>query len=446
VRPIRGRNAGVHRQDTIVAISSAAGLAARMIVRLSGPTSLDLLKTFGGGDWPHAGHRIQRLAFDDVAIPARVAVFLAPHSYTGEHLVEFHLPGNAILAKMLLEELLAKGARQADAGEFTARAFFNGRLDLAQAEGVAAVIAATNQQQLDAARQLLAGELSQRLHPVMQSMADTLALVEVEIDFSDQDVRFLPHGELHLRIAAAVAGLERLLNESARFERLDHQPTIVLAGRPNAGKSTLLNALAGHGRAVVSDLPGTTRDAISATVMLKTGQVRLIDVAGLQAELPADDSPQASIARQMQQAALRQIESADILLLVRDATDPRPPLPLPRPPQLEVLTKSDLLPSPPKEGSAVSAKTGLGLDKLREHLDRLAFAQSAGSARIALNARHLSAIEQCLQAFGRAAQETASELIALELREAVNALGEILGQLSPDDILTRVFARFCIGK
>ena len=443
--------------DTIAALSSAVGTAARMIVRVSGPASLrlaaDLTRTspeaLRGGTAVCA-----RLHFADLSVPATLYVFRSPRSYTGDDTVEFHLPGNPLLARLLLDHLGRHGARPAEPGEFTARAFFNGRLDLAEAEGVAATIAAGNEQELAAARQLMAGELARRLRPVMDGVAETLALVEAGIDFSDEEgVSFLTPLQLRARLAAADAALERLLRDSTRFERLSHEPTAVLVGRPNAGKSTLLNALAGAPRAVTSPTAGTTRDAISAEVALPRGFVRLVDVAGLD---DADASPAGAIDRQMRRRALGAVASADLVLLVRDVTDAATPPPLDREPDLTVLSKIDLLSSKAVPDAtdtlvSVSAVTGANLDRLRDRLDRLAFGNqaAAGGAALALNARHVDAVTEARGSLARATglkDDASPEVVALELREALDALGRVLGAVSPDDVLGRIFSTFCIGK
>jgi tRNA modification GTPase len=439
-------------EDTIAAISSAVGAAARMIVRLSGPQALGLTANLSklDADRLRGGAALRvRLQFADLSVPATVYIFRSPRSYTGDDLVEFHIPGNPLLARMLLDHLHRGGARPAEPGEFTAHAFFNGRLDLTEAEGVAATIAAGNEQELVAARQLLAGELARRLRPAMDLLAETLALVEAGIDFADEEgVSFLSPQQLASRVADADAMLRRLLDDSTRFERLAHEPMAVLVGRPNAGKSTLLNALAGQERAVTSPVAGTTRDALSAQVALPRGILRIVDVAGVD-----DGDAVGDIDRQMRDRALRAVETADVLLRVHDLTDRRQPLALARGPDLTILTKSDLVESRPADRDviAVSALNGSKLDELRALLDRLAFgtAEAAGGATLALNARHVEAVHEARGALARAAgtaDHASAEVLALELREALDALGRVLGAVTPDDLLGRIFSSFCIGK
>jgi tRNA modification GTPase len=446
--------------DTIAAISSAVGTAPRMIVRISGPAAPRLARELTGiEDPPPPPASATRVTLTPPGIPAHVYTFRAPHSYTAEDLVEFHIPGSPVLARMLLDELVRRGARHADPGEFTARAYFNGRLDLSRAEGVAATIGAQSDREARAARQLLAGELARRVQPLMDDIAQALALTEVGIDFTDEDVTFISPDDLTQRCRRAIDSIDTLLRESPRFERLAHEPRIVLVGRPNAGKSTLLNTLAGQTRAVVSNTPGTTRDALTAHITLPRGTVQLIDVAGLEDQSATDNGPRTtdvldSIHRQMQSHALRELESADVVILVQDPATNQPPLSLPRPPDLVVHAKSDLgtRNSAISTGISVSSHTGQGLPELRQRLDTLAFGHPADegteTSPLALNARHVRSLEQAKDALARAtdAAQAGPELAALELRAALDALGSVLGQLSPDDLLGKIFSQFCIGK
>lgn len=447
------------KDQTIVAISSAVGPAARMIVRTSGPAAHRLLAAMlpaaegaeqalggaGGG-----GSVVRRmLHFAGLVCPAWVYVFHSPRSYTGDDLVEYHLPGNPILAELLIRHLSADAdVRAAEPGEFTARAYLNGRMDLTQAEGVAAVVSAQSQAQADAGRRLMAGELARRLARPADELLSTLALLEVGIDFSDEDVTFLPPAQLVARLDAVSADLQELLSASARFKPLGYEPTFVLVGRPNAGKSTLLNALAGYQRAVASPVAGTTRDALSAEVSLARGAVRVVDVAGIEAHAAATVVASDDIATQMETRARREIEQADFVIEVRPVDEPRVGRLCGRVGDLVVRSRADLQPAVggPDE-IPVSPMTGEGIDELRSAMDELAFGRD-GSAALMLNDRHVQAVNEALQAIGRARQiaEGPVELVAAELREAIAATGSVLGEVSPDDLLGRVFAQFCIGK
>ncbi len=505
--------------DTIVAVSSPAGPAARAIVRLSGAGAFHLLQTLTGavkaasshdqgisilrgrggfsrrqllkrrlkpplqktplrieGPWSHntpppsrGASRIEVRAFG-CAVPAWLYAFPAPNSYTGQHVAELHLPGNPLIVGHVVDELIGAGARAAEAGEFTARAYFNGRIDLTKAEGVAATINAQGEAELRAARQLMAGELARRIAPVMNQLAETTALLEVGIDFTEEDVSFLSLDEIAGRLAEIENALRGLLNDSARFAPLTHRPEVVLVGRPNAGKSTLLNALAGRERAITSPVAGTTRDTLSAEVALPRGIVQLIDVAGLDDEAAEDRnaSPEANdgqssseaegahreIAAAMRRRALEAARRADVVVLVHDRTDGRAMLSLTTTPSLYVLSKADLptptasAAAPPTPVVSVSARSGEGMEKLVDALDRLVFGGESPSGKLSVNDRHLRSIHEALDAIGRAKSSpaAATELLAFDLRAAMDALGTVLGVISPDDLLGKIFSTFCIGK
>lgn len=431
-----------------------------MIVRLSGPRAYEIVgmlcdAAFGGGRG--AARTVVRAG--EVESPGWVYWFSSPRSYSGEDLVELHVPGNVLLVRMLLGEAMSRGARAAEAGEFTARAYLNGRMDLAEAEGVAATIAAHGAAELAAARRLMSGELSRRVGGLMDRLTEALALVEAGIDFSDEAITLIPAEEVKRRAGEIEGELVGLEAESARFERLSHEPQVVLAGRPNAGKSTLLNALAGVERAVVSAEAGTTRDVIWAEAALERGMVRLVDAAGLAEEEPRGDSAGAQIARQMHQRAMAAVEGGDVIVLVKDVTDERPMLRLRRQADLVVLSKADLVEGEASahgrdaratfDGVAVSAKTGRGMEAFRRRLGELAFGRLGEGGTLALNERHLQAIAEARSAMeraGAAAGVAGDEVVALELREGLDALGRIVGRVTADDVLGRVFERFCIGK
>jgi tRNA modification GTPase len=433
----------MHDQGVIAAIASPGGASARIVLRLSGEGSWAIVRHLTGSELPMGG--LVRLSVDGMDVPATLLRFA--QGYTGEESAELHVPGNVLLARMVLQRLYALGARPAEPGEFTARAFFSGRLDLAEAEGVAATIHATNERELAAGRKLQSGELARRLAPITDELTQILALVEAGIDFSEDDIRFLSADELVRKAEALILRLRGLLEESVRFERLAHEPTIVLCGRPNSGKSTLLNALTGRRRAVVSAMAGTTRDVLEAEVELERGVVRVIDTAGVEME-HKDALP--DVERQMRERAVAAIGAADVVVLVEEIGGTHLSESWPRSPDLFVASKSDLYPPScvRQPYLPVSAITAAGMDELRIRLDELAFG-SRGGELLALNARHVRQIETACAELGILAREAESrteELSAEHLRYALDALGEITGMVSPDELLGRVFATFCIGK
>jgi tRNA modification GTPase len=431
--------------DTIAAIATSMGESSRrIIVRTSGP---DARRLAGIG---RAGvHQVTRSIDGLPEIEMMLLVFVAPRSATGEDVVEYHLPGNRYLATKLLEELFAKGARQAQPGEFTARALLTGKIDLTEAEGVAATIGATQRSELIASRQLMAGELSKRILPLIDELAQTLALTEVGIDFTDEDVTFLEPHVARQRVMTMKSSLEKLLSESPRFEQVGREPTVVLVGKPNAGKSTLLNLLAGYERAVVSPVAGTTRDAIEASAKLPGGWVRVIDIAGLDAALQSD---QADIDQQMRQQAMRAIEQADVVVLVKAIDDTTPDLVLDRAASLTVYTKADVLNDATRQRAVVMSRDDRkSLELLRSNLGRLCFGDATWVQReqaVSLNARHRTEISGCIDALARSLEslDSGAEFFAFDLRVALDHLGRIVGTVSADDVLGRVFSTFCIGK
>jgi tRNA modification GTPase len=274
-------------------------------------------------------------------------------------------------------------------------------------------------------------------------------LTEVGIDFVDEDVTFLSADDTRARIQEAKTILQQIRDESSRLERLSHEPQIVLIGRPNAGKSTLLNALAGQERAVVSPVAGTTRDVLSVEISLPRGWVRLLDVAGLEegtgVETALDD-----INRQMQARARQALAQADLVVLLRSPDEVGEPPAIDRQPDVVVSTKADIAPQTLIDPATIriSARTGEGLDQLRQRLDQLVFGNEGGQVKLALNGRHLQALAEAMQQIDRAllSISAGAELLASDLRDSLESLGEIVGSISPDELLGRIFSQFCIGK
>jgi tRNA modification GTPase len=393
---------------------------------------------------------------DDVV----ATLYAGPHSYTGEDSLEVSCHGNPLIARKILADLLARGCRAAGPGEFTQRAFLNGRMDLSQAEAVMDVISARSDRALAAAQQVLRGALGRHLARLVESVVEALATVEAYIDFPDEDLPPEDRSRLKERVAAALRGAEQLLATERTGALLREGIATVILGEPNAGKSSLLNRIVGDDRAIVSAEPGTTRDFIEERVNIGPHGLRLIDTAGL--------NPAASgIERLGIEKTLGRAADGDLFLLVLDATRPTPSLPdeirsrITTSNTLVVLNKADLLAGVPRptahapEGFAVamvSALTGAGLELLLADLERLAdgLQTTVGDENIAINVRHahfLSEARECLAAaLAKIAQGGPAELLASDLRGALGALGEIAGKVDNERMLDQLFASFCIGK
>ena len=455
-------------QETIVAVSSPPGRSPRGLVRISGPGARAVFHALLHK--PSSAEALQdrtlvRVELADPRVPALACCFASPGSYTGQDLFELQTPGHPQLLERLLHRAMACGARLAEPGEFTFRGFLSGRFDLTEAEGIAASIAAVSDSQLEAARLLRQGALGSLACGLVDDLGTQLALVEAGIDFVDEE-DVTPIGPAALcdavqRVAEAVSSL---LERSRSWGVLEALPRVVLAGAPSTGKSTLFNALLGRQRAVIDAVAGTTRDVLAEPITLQgmRGQpveAMLVDIAGL-------DRPTADLDVQVQQAAHSAIEQADVLVIVHDATrpdhQPAPAIEAPRAAKVHVLGKANLAePSPTADADdrlAVSGLTGRGLDALREAIARALGdrAVSVRSEMLALQPRHEQALQASLvvlqrcvdllapQQSGRTIQQ--AELVATHLRAALDELAGLGGQLSPDDVIGRIFATFCIGK
>lgn len=442
--------------DTIAAIATAHGIGGVGIVRLSGPASMAIAtKLTGVALTPrHARHTRFRDA-DGESIDDGIALyFQAPQSYTGEDVVELQVHGSPPVLARLLRRCIALGARGARPGEFTERAFLNDKLDLAQAEAVADLIAAGSDAAARAARRSLEGVFSARVDAVLEHLVGLRVYVEAALDFPDEEIDFLAAPELLQRLEQANVALDALLRDAERGKRLVDGLHVVIIGAPNAGKSSLMNALAGNDRAIVTDLAGTTRDLLHETLSLDGIALTLVDTAGLR---EASDIVEAEGIRR----ARAELARADLVLAVLDDRDPDAAKVLSEetrgaPAVLWLHNKCDLSGHPAGHARQadgdhlwLSARTGAGLDDLRERLKVLGGDAGGDAGSFSARQRHLDALVSARTHLAAAAQrlrDGAGELAAEELRASQSAIDEITGRFDADRLLGRIFSSFCIGK
>jgi len=440
----------MHTRDTIAALSTASGPGGRAIVRVSGPASADAIAPLFAASEPLvAGRRCLlsgHLRLPDLApLPADVYFWAAPHSYTGQNLAEIHTLSCPPLLELLIAQLLLAGCRAARPGEFTLRAFLAGKLDLTRAEAVHAVIESGSRDELKLALKQLAGGMARPLHELRDDLLNLLADVEAGLDFADEDISFVTQKDMLQRLGKALAHVTLLSKQLTQRSIADRVFRVVLTGRPNAGKSSLFNALAGAD-ALVSPQPGTTRDYLMHRLDVGGLHVELIDTPGWQAETGAIETQAQTLARE-------QAEQADLLLLCVEAgqamaAEEEAMCRRPHPPVVLVATKCDQM-FPPAEMLATSAVTGAGIESLRALLaERARRHKQPGLAPSLSRCRHHveSCLEQLRRAHGIVLFEEPPELLALELRGALEQLGEMVGTVYTDDLLDRIFSRFCIGK
>jgi tRNA modification GTPase len=451
--------------DSIVAPATPPGDGGVGILRLSGPQAETLLAcVYRGRTTPPAmashhlyhGHLCRP---DGTRVDEVLAVIMrAPHSYTGEDVVEVHCHGGSQIMRSALDLFLLAGARLARPGEFTQRAFLNGRLDLAQAEAVAALIGARSEQAARVALAQLEGRLSQQLQSFTEELRELLLLLEAHIDFPDDELGPLDLTAVGARAVAVQAAMADLMMSFDTGRALREGVNVLILGRPNVGKSSLLNALLGEARAIVTEFPGTTRDTVEEQLVLGGFPLRLVDTAGVRDT--ADPIEQEGVRRAREKAL-----AADLVLLVIDASQPlgvedRMAMTL-APPERTVLVRNKCdLPSVCRPADleefpdqvAVSARQGIGLADLQaavvEHF-RGSGREAAGGV-VLTERRHREALGFALSALGRflttLAAGTPLECQAFELRETLAALGQITGETTPDELLEKIFSRFCIGK
>jgi tRNA modification GTPase len=433
-------------RETIAAIATPAGRGGIGVVRLSGAAVPEISKKLLGR-LPAARHATVALFRDarGERIDEGIALYFpAPHSYTGEPVLELHGHGGPVVMQQLLAACVEAGARLAEPGEFTRRAFLEGKLDLAQAEAVADLIDAASREAARSALRSLSGEFSAAIDALKTELIELRALTEAMLDFPEEDVDAVHRDDAASRLARVKAQLEAVLAKSRQGSLLRSGIHVVIAGRPNVGKSSLLNRLAGEERAIVTPIAGTTRDALREPIQIEGVPLIVVDTAGLRAA--TDLVEQLGIERTQ-----RELERADLVLAVREAGVPDLPLEdLPAQAQrIDVYNKADLVPGfrAPPGAIAVSAKTGQGLDVLRRAILAAAGWTSTGESVFLARERHLLALERArthLEA--AAAQLPRWEFFAEELRQAHVALGAITGEFTADDLLGEIFSRFCIGK
>ena len=469
----RGHNAGAmrtahtHPSDPIVAIATAPGRGAVGIVRASGRNLAPLIQAVCGRAElpPRQAVLLPFLASNGEPLDRGLALhFPAPHSYTGEDVLELQAHGGPVLLQLLLARCLEalSGLRLAEPGEFTERAFLNDKLDLAQAEAVADLIEASTEAAARSAARSMAGAFSHEVTALAARIVELRTLVEATLDFPEEEIDFLEKARARERLDAIEAAIEAALGRARQGALLREGLRVVLAGQPNVGKSSLLNALAGAELAIVTPIPGTTRDRVAETIQIDGVPLHITDTAGLR--LPheaADEVERIGIARSWEAIA-----GADVLLFLRDLSRAGEPaydaadaeiaglLPAATP-RIEVWNKADAVAAPgaalPPGALALSAKTGAGLETLRQALLQRAGWQAAPEGVFIARTRHVEALRRTLEHL-RAAQahaavrDAALDLLAEELRLAHRALASITGEFGVEDLLGEIFGRFCIGK
>lgn len=432
-------------RDTIAAIATPPGRGGIGVVRMSGPRVAEIAReVLGSLPAPRVATRAFFRDRNGERIDEGLALFFpAPHSYTGESVLELQGHGGPVVMQALLAACLDRGARIAEPGEFTRRAYLEGKLDLAQAEAVADLIDAASREAARSAVRSLSGEFSRAVHGLVAELIELRALIEAMLDFPEEEVDALHRDDAAARLDRVRTDLSGLLARSRQGSLLRSGIHVVIAGRPNVGKSSLLNRLAGEDRAIVTPIAGTTRDVLREPLEIEGVPLVLVDTAGLHAG--GDAIERIGIER-----ARGELERADVVLAVFDATAPHEmPVTFPaRPGRIDVYNKIDVAPrfQPPSGALGVSARTGAGLDALRTAIVRTAGWAGSGETLFLARERHLRALEAARVRLEAAASASQWEFFAEELRLAQSALAEITGEVTPDDLLGEIFARFCIGK
>lgn len=448
--------------DTIAAVATASGRGGVGIVRVSGPKAADIARAITHKNLsPRHAHYLPFHHQDGTVLDEGIALYFpGPHSFTGEDVLELQGHGGPIVLDLLLREITQLGGRLANPGEFSERAFLNDKLDLAQAEAIADLIDASSEQAARSALHSLQGAFSEKVSELVEALIALRIYVEAAIDFPEEEIDFLSDGKVSRDLDGIIGRLGDVFSAARQGTLLREGMQVVIAGRPNAGKSSLLNALSGRDSAIVTDIEGTTRDVLREHIHIDGMPLHIVDTAGLR-ETP-DAIEQIGVER-----AWREIHNADRILLLVDSrdsqsTDPADIWPefvqkLPDPTKLTLIrNKVDLTNEAAGQRSeaplclGLSATTGAGIDTLKTHLKTVMGYQNTGQSGFSARRRHLDALERAQLALdsGRVQlqEHAAGELLAEDLRLAQECLSEITGQFTPDDLLGRIFSSFCIGK
>lgn len=450
-------------QDTITAIATATGRAGVGIVRISGPKALNLAKLMLGFE-PKArfAHYGPIRDLNGQIIDEGIALYFpGPNSFTGEDVLELQGHGGPVILDLLLKNILDQGIRMARPGEFSERAFLNDKLDLVQAEAIADLIDASSVQAAQSALRSLQGVFSARIDELVEQLIQLRIYVEAAIDFPEEEIDFLADGKVAADLQSILNNLDQVFKEANRGTLMQEGMKVVIAGRPNAGKSSLLNALAGRDTAIVTEIAGTTRDVLREHIHIDGMPLHIIDTAGLR-ESP-DEVERIGIER-----AWQEINQADLVLMMVDSSETEsvsanriwPELMEKIPNELSVTVvrnKIDLTGEQPSieivdDGTVIrlSAQTEAGIDLLRNHLKSVMGFENSGEGSFMARRRHLDALQRAQEALTHGQQQladySAGELLAEDLKLAQNCLGEITGEFSSDELLGRIFSSFCIGK
>ena len=448
--------------DTIVAPATPYGIGGIAVVRLSGPRSIFIVGNLINNNSsaaklkPRVATLVNLQGGAGAAIDESILTFFqSPNSYTGEDLIEISCHGNPIVVDKIISNCCLFGARIAEPGEFTKRAFINGKMDLVQAEAVTSLIHSQSEESSQLNLRILQGELSKKLNDIRENLVYAVSIVEFELDISEEKLQPDLNNQLLSMINELVQQIGKLLGSYKQARMLNHGATVVIAGPPNVGKSTLLNALSETDRAITSTMPGTTRDAIDVRLLLGGVPINLIDTAGIQRS--TEEIEQKGINK-----TFNYLKKADLIIIVHDpGLASLPPVTAPENiPTIEIMNKSDLLSDSQSkhlkrahpERIFLSAKTGDNIHLLKQQIKTsLGVGGSLSDSVTTTTSRQHNALKDCHNKLNAATEllnspRCAYELIAIELREALDAVGVILGKTTPDDILHNIFNQFCVGK